>query len=77
MFRKLSKIRGGNMKFDLKSQIKNKYFWMSIVSLIILTANEFNLNIIPNDFENYINSVLTILVAMGILNNNSTSGLGQ
>lgn len=65
------------MKFDLKSQIKNKYFWMSIVSLIILTANEFNLNIIPNDFENYINSVLTILVTMGILNNNSTSGLGQ
>lgn len=65
------------MKFDLKSQIKNKYFWMSIVSLIILTVNEFNLNIISNDFENYINSVLTILVAMGILNNNSTSGLGQ
>lgn len=65
------------MKFNIKEQIKNKYFWVSVVSLVVLTAQQFNLNFIPSNFQDYINSVLTILVAMGILNNNSTTGLGE
>lgn len=65
------------MKFNLKEQIKNKYFWVSVVSLIVLTAQQFNLDIIPANFQDFANSVLTILVAMGILNNNATNGLGE
>ena len=65
------------MKFNLKEQIKNKYFWLSLVSLVVLTAQQFNLDIIPDNFQDYVNSILTILVAMGILTNNSTPGLGE
>jgi bacteriophage holin len=65
------------MKFNLKDQIKNRYFWLSIVSLVVLTAQQFNLDIIPVGFEDYVNTILTILVGMGILNNNSTDGLGE
>ena len=65
------------MKFNLKDQIKNCYFWLSIVSLVVLTAQQFNLDIIPVGFEDYVNTILTILVGMGILNNNSTDGLGE
>ena len=65
------------MKFNLREQIKNKYFWMSVVSLVVLTAQQFNLTFIPSNFQDFANSVLTILVAMGILNNNSTRGLGE
>lgn len=65
------------MKFNIHKQIRNKYFWLSIVSLIILTAEQFNLEIISSDFEEYINSVLTILVGIGILNNNASDGLGK
>lgn len=65
------------MKFNLKDQIKNRYFWLSVVSLVILTAQQFNLDFIPTGFEDYVNSILTILVGMGILNNNSTDGLGE
>ena len=65
------------MKFNLKQQIKNKYFWLSVVSLVVLTAQQFNLDFIPANFQDYVNSVLTILVAMGILTNNSTPGLGE
>lgn len=65
------------MKFNLREQIKNKYFWMSVVSLVVLTAQQFNLTFIPSNFQDFANSVLTILVAMGILNNNSTQGLGE
>ena len=65
------------MKFNLQKQIKNTYFWVSVVSLVVLTAQQFNLHIIPEGFQDYVNSVLTILVAMGILNNNTTQGLGK
>ena len=65
------------MKFNIKQQIKNKYFWLSVVSLVVLTAQQFNLDIIPDNFQDYVNSALTILVAMGILTNNSTPGLGE
>ena len=65
------------MKFNLKQQVKNKYFWVSVVSLIVLTAQQFNLDFIPANLQDYVNSVLTILVAMGILTNNSTPGIGE
>lgn len=65
------------MKFNLKEQIRNKYFWISVASLIVLTAQQFDLNIIPDGFQEYINTILTVLVGMGILNNNMTNGLGE
>ena len=63
-------------RFNLKEQIHNKFFWMSIVSLIILIAQQFGLDFIPVDFQVFANSVLTILVGMGILNDNTTPGIG-
>ena len=65
------------MKFNIKEQVKNKCFWLSVVSLVVLTAQQFNLDIIPDNFQDYVNSVLPILVAMGILNNNATPGVGD
>ena len=65
------------MKFNLKQQIKNKCFWLYVVSIIVLNAQELNLDIIHDNLQDYVNSVLTILVAMGILTNNSTPGLGE
>ena len=65
------------MKFNIKEQIKNKCFWVSVVSLIVLTAQQFNLTFIPANFQDYVNSVLPMLVAMGILNNNATPGVGE
>ena len=65
------------MKFNIKQQIKNKCFWLSVVSLVVLTAQQFNLDIIPDNSQDYVNSALTILVAMGILNNNATPVVGE
>lgn len=65
------------MKFNIKKQARNKYFWISIVSLIVLTSQTFNIQILPQGFEEYANSVLAILVTMGVLNNNNTKGLGE
>lgn len=65
------------MKFNIKEQIKNKYFWVSVVSLIVLTAQQFNLTFIPANFQDYVNSVLTILVGMGIITDFKTDGFGE
>lgn len=65
------------MKFNLEKQIRNKYFWMSVVSLIVLTAQQFDLNIIPDEFQEYANTILALLVSVGILNNNMSDGLGE
>ena len=65
------------MKFNIKEQIKNKCFWVSVVSLIVLTAQQFNLTFIPANFQDYVNSVLTILVGMGIITDFKTDGFGE
>lgn len=65
------------MKFNLKEQIKNKCFWLSVVSLVVLTAQQFNLTFIPANFQDYVNSVLTILVGMGIITDFKTDGFGE
>lgn len=63
-------------RFNLKEQVHNKFFWMSIVSLIVLVAQQFGLDFIPADFQAFANSALTILVSIGILNDNTTPGIG-
>lgn len=64
------------MKFNFKKQAKNKYFWLSILSLVILTAQFLGFKL-PAGLEEYVNSVLAIFVSIGILNNNHTEGLGE
>ncbi len=32
------------MKFNLKEQIKNKSFWLSVTALLVLTAQQFGLD---------------------------------
>lgn len=55
---------------NIKKQIKSKYFWLSVVSLVVLTAQTFNLTCLPADFEELMNTLLTVFVGLGILNNN-------
>lgn len=64
-------------KFDFKQQLRNKYFWISVAGLIVLVSQQFGLTCIPDNFEEFVNSIATILVGMGILNNNATEGLGK
>lgn len=65
------------MKVNFKQQMRSKYFWLSLVSLVILLFQQLGLNILPENTQEVANTVLTILVALGILNNNSTEGFGE
>ena len=65
------------MKFNLKEQIKNKSFWLSVTALLVLTAQQFGLDFLPNNFQDSDNSALTILVGMGIITDFKTDGFGE
>lgn len=65
------------MKFNIKEQVKNKSFWLSVTALIILVAQQFGLDFIPNNFQDFVNSILTILVGMGIITDFKTDGFGE
>lgn len=65
------------MKFNIKEQIKNKSFWLSITALLVLTAQQFGLDFLSNNFQDFVNSVLTILVGMGIITDFKTDGFGE
>ena len=65
------------MKVNFKQQMRSKYFWLSLVSLVILLFQQLGLNVLPENTQEVANTVLTILVALGILNNNSTEGFGE
>lgn len=65
------------MKVNIKKQMQSKYFWLSLVSLVVLICQQFGLTILPANTQEFANSVLTILVGMGILNNNHTQGFGE
>lgn len=64
------------MKINLKEQIKNKYWWLSVVSAIVMLLQLFGVEL-PSNYNEVINTVLGLLVTLGILNNNSTKGLGE
>lgn len=65
------------MKVNVKQQMRSKYFWLSLVSLVIILCQQLGISILPENTQEIANTVLTILVAMGILNNNHTEGFGE
>lgn len=65
------------LNIDLKSRLKNKVFWVAIVSAIALLVQQLGLNILPSNYSEIVNSVLTVLTIMGIIVDPSTPGLSD
>lgn len=58
--------------FDL-SRFKNYGLWVSILALIPLILNAFGVTVIPDQYQVIANTILSILVAGGVLNNPTTT----
>lgn len=61
--------------FDLKSRLRNKAFWVAMVSAIALLLQELGLNILPSNYSEIVNTVLTILAMVGIIVDPCTPGI--
>lgn len=62
---------------DLKARLKNKTFWVAMISAVVLLLQQLGLNIIPSNYADIVNTVLSILTMLGIVVDTSTPGLSD
>lgn len=59
------------MKIDY-SRFKNYGLWVSILALIPMILSAFGVNVVPEEYQVITNTILSILVALGIISNPTT-----
>lgn len=66
------------LTLDLKSRFRNKAFLLSFIGAIVLLIQQLGFkNIIPSNYVDVVNSILTILAMVGIVVDTSTSGISD
>ena len=64
-------------KIDWKSRLTNKSFWVYIASAIVLLSQQLGFKIFPDNWADILNTVLGLLVVMGVIVDNSTPGVSD
>ena len=62
----------GGRIMKIPSRFKNVGLWVSAASSILIIAQTFGVDISPDKYNDIVNSVLSLLVVLGILNNPTT-----
>ena len=65
------------MNINWKARLTNKTFWVAIVSAIVLLTQQLGLSIFPINWGEILNTVLTILIILGIVVDPSTNGISD
>ncbi len=65
------------MNIDWKARLRSKAFWVSMVSLIVLLIKQLGIFQVPENWNDVLTTVLSILSAMGIIVDPSTPGLSD
>lgn len=60
----------------MKNRLKNYGLWISVASLIFMVLQNSGLQITPEQWDSYVNAILTVLVLAGIINNPTTENKG-
>lgn len=60
-----------------KERFRNKAFWVSLVSLFVLLSQQLGINIFPDNVAEIANTILSILVLLGIIIDPTTSGVAD
>lgn len=61
---------------DLKARLKNKYFWISFISLVVLLLDQLGIKL-PFDLSAIGGTVLSMAVLLGIVVDNGSEGFGD
>lgn len=65
------------MNIDLKARLKNKSFWVYMISAIVTLTQLLGLKVFPENWADIVNVVLGALMMLGVIVDNSTSGLND
>lgn len=60
---------------DWKTRLRNKYFWVSLASAVVLLTQQLGLNIFPNNIGEIVNTILVIFTILGVIIDPSSDGL--
>ena len=60
---------------DLKARMKNKAFWVALVSALVLLAQQLGLNLFPPNIMDITNTILLICTILGVFVDPSTEGI--
>ena len=61
------------MKLDIKARLKNKYFWVSFLSLVVMLLKQLNVEL-PFDINEIGGTILSMAVLLGIIVDNGSKG---
>ena len=56
------------------SRFKNYGLWLSISTLISLILQGFKIEILPDNYQEIVNVILSIMVLVGVINHPTTNG---
>lgn len=63
------------MKFDL-GRFKNYGLWVSVAAALLMVLQAVGVPVVPEQYDIVVNSILTILVTLGIVSNPKTENKG-
>ena len=61
------------MKLDIKARLRNKYFWVSMLSLVVLLLDQLGIKL-PVDINELGGTILSMAVLLGIIVYNGSEG---
>ena len=64
------------MKLDIKARLRNKYFWVSMLSLVVLLLDQLGIEL-PVDISEIGGTILSIAVLLGIIVDNGSEGFSD
>lgn len=63
------------MNINWNVRLRNKAFWLSLVSAIILLAQQLGLTFVPDNALEITNTILLIMTILGVIVDPTTDGL--
>ena len=64
------------MKLDIKARLRNKYFWVSMLSLVVLLLDQLEIKL-PVDINEIGGTILSMAVLLGIVVDNGSKGFSD
>ena len=61
------------MKLDIKARLRNKYFWVSMLSLVVLLLDQLGIKL-PIDINEIGSIILSMAVLLGVIVDNGSEG---
>lgn len=64
------------MRLDLKARLRNKYFWVSFLSLFVILLDQVGVQL-PFDIDAIGGTILSMAVLLGIVVDNGSEGFSD